>query len=146
MGLSPMSNYRKIQFFVLTLVPRSPGKWNWNRLSFLPFIFSFEQCVCTNQQPTLLNIIKIPLDNAKLSLLSQSRKQLSFSCKQEFPTVYARSSLAYLISVIIPLHKWFSTTVQYLSGCIEQEFMVKFHRFNRYITLKVDFQVGHYYH
>ena len=25
-------------------VPRSPGKWNWNRLSFLPFIFSFEQC------------------------------------------------------------------------------------------------------
>ena len=26
-------------------VPRSPGKWNWNRLYFLPFIFTFEQGV-----------------------------------------------------------------------------------------------------
>ena len=25
-------------------VPRSPGKWNWNQLSFLPFIFIFKQC------------------------------------------------------------------------------------------------------
>ena len=25
-------------------VPRSPGKLNWNRLSFLPFVFIFEQC------------------------------------------------------------------------------------------------------
>ena len=24
-------------------VPRSPGKWNWNWLYFLPFIFTFEQ-------------------------------------------------------------------------------------------------------
>ena len=26
-------------------VPRSLGKFNWNRLSFLPFIFIFNQCV-----------------------------------------------------------------------------------------------------
>ena len=25
--------------------PRSPGKWNWNWLYFLPFIFTFEQGV-----------------------------------------------------------------------------------------------------
>ena len=38
-------------------VPRSPEKWNWNRLSFLPFIFSFEQCGLTGRMwgppPTL---------------------------------------------------------------------------------------------
>ena len=29
-------------------VPRSPGKWNWNWLYFLPFIFTFEQGAYTN--------------------------------------------------------------------------------------------------
>ena len=33
-----------VQCFDIGEVPRSPGKWNWNLLSFLPFIFTFEQC------------------------------------------------------------------------------------------------------
>ena len=43
-----MSNYRKkiVSCFDIGEVPRSPGIWNWNRLSFLPFIFSFEHCEC----------------------------------------------------------------------------------------------------
>ena len=42
-----MSNYRKkiVSCFDIGEAPTSPGKWKWNRLSFLPFIFSFEQCV-----------------------------------------------------------------------------------------------------
>ena len=46
MGLSSKSNYRKknISCFDIEEVPRSHGKLNWNLLSFLPFIFNFEQC------------------------------------------------------------------------------------------------------
>ena len=46
MGLSPKSNYEKkiVSCFDIGEVPRSPGKGNWNWLSFLPFSFSFEQC------------------------------------------------------------------------------------------------------
>ena len=33
-----------VSCFDIREVPRSPVKWNWNRLSFLQFIFSFEQC------------------------------------------------------------------------------------------------------
>ena len=33
-----------VSFFDIGEVPRSPGKLNWNRLSFLPFVFIFEQC------------------------------------------------------------------------------------------------------
>ena len=41
---------RIIAFFFVSCfdigeVPRSPGKWNWNWLYFLPFIFTFEQAV-----------------------------------------------------------------------------------------------------
>ena len=45
MGLSPKSNYEKkiISCFDIGEVPRSPRKWNWNWLYFLPFIFTFEQ-------------------------------------------------------------------------------------------------------
>ena len=45
MGLSPKSNYEKknVSCFDIREVPRSPGKWNWNWLYFLPFIFTFEQ-------------------------------------------------------------------------------------------------------
>ena len=45
MGLSPKSNYEKkiVSCFDIGEVPRSPGKWNWNWLYFLPFIFTFEQ-------------------------------------------------------------------------------------------------------
>ena len=35
---------KNVSCFDIGEVPRSPGKWNWNWLSFLPFIFSFEQC------------------------------------------------------------------------------------------------------
>ena len=47
MGLSPNSNYEKkiVSCFDIREVPRSPGKWNWNWLYFLPFIFIFEQGV-----------------------------------------------------------------------------------------------------
>ena len=45
MGLSPKSNYEKkiVSCFDIGEVPRSPRKWNWNWLYFLPFIFTFEQ-------------------------------------------------------------------------------------------------------
>ena len=45
MGLSQKSNYEKkiVSCFDIGEVPRSPGKWNWNWLYFLPFIFTFEQ-------------------------------------------------------------------------------------------------------
>ena len=45
MGLSLKSDYRKncVSCFDIRKVPRSPGKWNWNLLNFLPFIFTFEQ-------------------------------------------------------------------------------------------------------
>ena len=41
---SPIIEFFFVSCFDIREVPRSPGKWNWNRLSFLPFIFSFEQC------------------------------------------------------------------------------------------------------
>ena len=45
MGSSLRSNHKKnVSCFDIGEVPRSPGKWNWNWLSFLPFIFIFEQC------------------------------------------------------------------------------------------------------
>ena len=32
-----------VSYFDIVEVPRSLGKWNWNWLYFLPFIFTFEQ-------------------------------------------------------------------------------------------------------
>ena len=46
MGLSPKSNYEKkkiVSCFDIGEVHRSPGKWNWNWLYFLPFFFIFKQ-------------------------------------------------------------------------------------------------------
>ena len=37
-----------VSCFDIGKVPRSPGKLNWNWLSFLPFIFIFEQCEQAN--------------------------------------------------------------------------------------------------
>ena len=34
-----------VSCFDIGEVPRSPGKWNWHRLSYLAFIFISEQCV-----------------------------------------------------------------------------------------------------
>ena len=42
---SPIIEKKIISCFDIGEVPRSPEKWNWHLLSFLPFIFTFEQCV-----------------------------------------------------------------------------------------------------
>ena len=41
---SPIMKKKIVSCFDIGEVPRSPGKWNWNLLYFLPFIFTFEQC------------------------------------------------------------------------------------------------------
>ena len=40
---SPIMKKKTVSCFDIGEVHRSPGKWNWNRLYFLPFIFTFEQ-------------------------------------------------------------------------------------------------------
>ena len=40
---SPIMKFFFVSCFDIGEVPRSPGKWNWNWLYFLPFIFTFEQ-------------------------------------------------------------------------------------------------------
>ena len=35
----------------LELEPRSPWKWKWNLLYFLPFIFTFKQCERLELEP-----------------------------------------------------------------------------------------------
>ena len=40
---SPIMKKKIVSCFDIGEVPRSPGKWNWNWLYFLPFIFTFEQ-------------------------------------------------------------------------------------------------------
>ena len=42
---SPIMKKKIVSCFDIGEVPRSPGKWNWNWLYFLPFIFTFEQGV-----------------------------------------------------------------------------------------------------
>ena len=37
-------NKNFVSCFDIGEVPTSPGKVNWNRLRFLPFIFIYEQC------------------------------------------------------------------------------------------------------
>ena len=41
---SPIIELFFVSCFDIGEVPRSPWKWNWNLLYFLPFIFTFEQC------------------------------------------------------------------------------------------------------
>ena len=40
---SPIMKKKFVSCCDIGEVPRSPGKWNWNWLYFLPFIFTFEQ-------------------------------------------------------------------------------------------------------
>ena len=40
---SPIMKKKIVSCFDIGEVPRSPGKWNWNWLYFLPFFFTFEQ-------------------------------------------------------------------------------------------------------
>ena len=42
---SPIMKKKFVSCFDIGKVPGSPGKWNWNWLYFLPFIFTFEQGV-----------------------------------------------------------------------------------------------------
>ena len=42
---SPIMKKIFVSCFDIGEVPRSPGKWNWNWLYFLSFIFTFEQGV-----------------------------------------------------------------------------------------------------
>ena len=42
---SPIIEKKILSCFDIGEVPRSPGELYWNRLSCLPFIFIFEQCV-----------------------------------------------------------------------------------------------------
>ena len=39
----PIIEKKIVPCFDIGEVPKSPGKWNWNWLYFLPFIFTFEQ-------------------------------------------------------------------------------------------------------
>ena len=48
-----MDGPRIVSCFDIGESPRSPGKLNWNRLSFLTFIFIFEQCECGRKQITI---------------------------------------------------------------------------------------------
>ena len=40
---SPIMKKKIVSYFDIGEVPRSPGRWDWNWLYFLPFIFTFEQ-------------------------------------------------------------------------------------------------------
>ena len=71
MGASPRSDYRKKKSF-LGDVFRSPGKLNWNHLSFLPFIFFFEQCkgaATTMFWTVLWNVFSIFFSKSIFSLI-----------------------------------------------------------------------------
>ena len=54
-------------------VPRSPGKWNWNWLYFLPFIFTFEQ------GDEGLNILSYRSYN-RVMRVGRSKQVLKFGC------------------------------------------------------------------
>ena len=45
-----------VSCFDIGEVPRSPGKWNWNWLYFLPFIFTFEQGVAEFADKQLIQL------------------------------------------------------------------------------------------
>ena len=54
---SPIMKKSFVSCFDIREVPRSPEKWNWNWLYFLPFIFTFEQLRHLNEAQFLLNIV-----------------------------------------------------------------------------------------
>ena len=50
---SPIMKKKIVSCFDIGEVPRSPGKWNWNWLYFLPIIFTFEQGEILPTKPKL---------------------------------------------------------------------------------------------
>ena len=68
-----------ISCFDIGEVPRSPGKWNWNWLYFLPFIYTFEQGALL-QIKTIFFHKKISYDlNLMIEIESLSWNVLIFS-------------------------------------------------------------------
>ena len=61
-----------VSCFDIGEVPRSPGKWNWNWLYFLPFIFTFEQGVMKTINST---------HQAYFDLVSTIEENVKFGCK-----------------------------------------------------------------
>ena len=73
-----------VSFFDIGEVPRSPGKWKWNWLYFLPFIFTFEQgeyvllCILAKIAKFYPSIYSAFLFNwIKLKLLSNYHQTMS---------------------------------------------------------------------
>ena len=60
---SPIIEKIFVSCFDIREGPKSPQKWNWNLLSFFPFIFTFEQCDLTDTHPLPLIFL---LDMTKL--------------------------------------------------------------------------------
>ena len=72
---SPIMKKIFVACFDIGEVPRSPGKWNWNWLYFLPFIFTLEQGVS-------LVSLRYSVQNLILRLgISNLRKTLTFDEK-----------------------------------------------------------------
>ena len=64
-----------VSCFDIGEVPRSPGKWNWNWLYFLPFIFTFEQGAKGEQRTTKATLKQV---NYKIDLkVTKINTQLS---------------------------------------------------------------------
>ena len=90
---SPIMKKIFVSCFDVGEFSRSPGKWNWNWLYFLPFIFTFEQgewCVCgisKQMNRLLLSQIKLVHLNSMINskLLStnltfdKAQNQINFS-------------------------------------------------------------------
>ena len=83
MGLSLTSNNRIffVSCFDIREVPESPGKWNWHRLIFLPFIFTYFQTKCEyfgQGFPMWLIVIEIwnPLEKSIKAIMCMPVKTL----------------------------------------------------------------------
>ena len=85
---SPIIDFFFVSCFDIGEVPGSPETWNLNWLYFLPFIFTFEQCV------------KLVISQAKL-------KSLQFELKPNLAQIKSIPNI-YLIEVILFVYQWFT--------------------------------------
>ena len=58
---SPIIEIFFVSWFDIGEVPRSPWKWNWNFLYFLPFISSFERCDLERQISKIESTLECPI-------------------------------------------------------------------------------------
>ena len=72
---SPIIEIFFISCFDMWEVPRSPWNWNWNLLYFLPFIFTFEQCVASH-----IKVLRLPLRKLCHLLLSFQAMRWVYCC------------------------------------------------------------------